>query len=355
MHKIDDINSILNAVNDINLKKKKKNSKSTVQQKDIIPKLNQDLIIPLDLDKIIREAEDYKKKSSFKYHQVNLIQEKNDILKLKNYNKNFEEIQTRIIEDLYTRFKKKIKKNTLKIIFDLNLKIKNLEKQLENFKIQKKQPINVNKHILENETVELSKKPDPSIISLNKVLSKNKNFLKDEIITSLKVQDSTILILNKKITNFKNTEEKLRAQIIDLEQDKTILLNKIKKFDELKIQQNDLNDTKEKLIAIYKQVEKQKMIFLDLKNHSAKIEQNSNFFKENYEKLIIENNDVKIRLIIAKEQISVHESNKRDLLLAINQLNEISSKSNIALKISPPKLSSEENILKLRKKFEITE
>ena len=181
------------------------------------------------------------------------------------------------------------------------------------------------------------------------------NVFKQEVVTSLEIQDASIEILNKKVINFKRVEETLRLQIIELEQDKTILLNKIKKFDELKIQQSDLNDTKEKLIAIYKQVEKQKMIFLDLKNHSAKIEQNSNFFKENYEKLIIENNDVKKKLIIAKEQISVHESNKRDLLLSINQLNEISSKSNIALKISPPKLSSEENILKLRKKFEITE
>ena len=329
MHKIDDINSILNAVNDINLKKKKKNSKSTVQQKDIIPKLNQDLIIPLDLDKIIREAEDYKKKSSFKYHQVNLIQEKNDILKLKNYNKNFEEIQTRIIEDLYTQFKKKIKKNTLKIIFDLNLKIKNLEKQLENFKIQKKQPINVNKHILENEMVELSKKPDPSIISLNKVLSKNKNFLKDEIITSLKVQDSTILILNKKITNFKNTEEKLRAQIIDLEQDKTILLKKTEKSESDKDYKNIINETKETLKTIYRQVTKQKKIFLDLKNYSIKTERDFSFYKENYEKLIIENDVVKKKLLITKQKVEAFEEIKKELAYTFENFNNVLTKNSI--------------------------
>ena len=329
MHKIDDINSILNAVNDINLKPKKKNSKSTVQQKDIIPKLNQDLIIPLDLDKIIREAEEFKKKSLFKYHQVNLTQEKNDILKLKNYNKNFEEVQTQIIEDLYTQFKKKIKKNTLKIIFDLNLKIKDLEKQLENFKIQKKQPINVNKPILENEIVEPSKIPDPSIILLNKVLSKNKNFLKGEIITSLKVQDSTILILNKKITNFKNTEEKLRAQIIDLEQDKTILLKKTEKSESDKNYKNIINDTKETLKTIYRQVTKQKKIFLDLKNYSIKTERDFSFYKENYEKLIIENDDVKKKLSITKQKVEAFEEIKKELAYTFENFNNVLTKNSI--------------------------
>ena len=61
MHKTYNISSILAAVNDINLKTKKKNSSIAVKQ-NIIPKLNQDLTIPPDVDKIIGEAEKYKKK-----------------------------------------------------------------------------------------------------------------------------------------------------------------------------------------------------------------------------------------------------------------------------------------------------
>jgi len=339
MNDIHDINSILNAVNEINLKKKNKNINSSVTQ-NFIPKVNQNLEISPNLNQLILEAEEYKKKLIINSPKVVSTKIKN-VIKNPDYdNKIFEDVKTQIIEDLYSKLKKKVKKNSLKIIFNLHLKIKDLENSLKNSQDKKEQ-------FLDNNLISKKKQPPLNLEDIN--------VFKQEVITSLEIQDASIEILNKKVINFKRVEETLRLQIIDLEQDKTILLNKIKKFDELKIQQNDLNDTKEKLIAIYKQVEKQKMIFLDLKNHSAKIEQNSNFFKENYEKLIIENNDVKKRLIIAKEQISVHESNKRDLLLSINQLNEISSKSNIALKISPPKLSSEENILKLRKKFEITE
>jgi len=51
---------------------------------------------------------------------------------------------------------------------------------------------------------------------------------------------------------------------------------------------------------IYKQVEKQKKIFIELKNYSIKAKLNSAFFKENYEKLIVENNKIK-KILIDKE------------------------------------------------------
>ena len=177
--------------------------------------------------------------------------------------------------------------------------------------------------------VELSKKPDPSIISLNKVLSKNKNFLKDEIITSLKVQDSTILILNKKITNFKNTEEKLRAQIIDLEQDKTILLKKTEKSESDKDYKNIINETKETLKTIYRQVTKQKKIFLDLKNYSIKTERDFSFYKENYEKLIIENDVVKKKLLITKQKVEAFEEIKKELAYTFENFNNVLTKNSI--------------------------
>mgnify|MGYP006168693255 CR=1 FL=1 len=47
---------------------------------------------------------------------------------------------------------------------------------------------------------------------------------------TLKIQDSSIDILNEKIKSYKKIEEKLLFQIIDLEQDKTLLLNKVKRL-----------------------------------------------------------------------------------------------------------------------------
>jgi hypothetical protein len=98
---------------------------------------------------------------------------------------------------------------------------------------------------------------------------------------------------------------------------------------------NLINNTKATLKSIYGQVEVQKKLFLDLKNHSIKVERDSNVYRENYERLIIENNELKTRVEIAKEQIVKHERNKNDLLSALDQLNEILSKSNIVGKIAP--------------------
>ena len=328
MHKIDDINSILNAVHEINSKIKKKPANITVPKR-FIPKLNQDLIIPLDLDKIIREAEEYKKNLRFKSPQANVTQDKIDTIKSENYIKTLEQVQAQIIDDLYSKFTKKIKKNTLKIIFNLNLKIKDLEKKLDNSKIKKEQSTNKDKLILKDEFVIPSGAQDLSALNLNKVLSKNKNILKNDIATSLIIQDSTISALNEKIKIFKTSEEKLRFQIIDLEQDKFLLLKKAEKFKKSNDYKNILNETKESLKSIYKQVEKQKFFFLDLKNNSIKMETDFNFYKENYEKLIIENNDIKKRLSNTNQQVEAFESIKKELAFILENFNNVLTKNSI--------------------------
>lgn len=301
MHDVDDINSILEAVNKINSKLPKK-SKNTLITQNFVPKLNQELRISPDVDRLIQEAEKYKQNVSFELRQVDLAQNKNN-LKEKKYDETFDNIQAQIVDDLYSKFTKRFKKNTLKVIFNLRLEIKNLENKLENYEKQK-----IPTH-------------------------KKKPLLKSE----------QLLI---------NTEEKLRFRIIDLEQDKTILLQKIKKFDELNDYKNNIIITKEKLKSIYEQIKKQKIIFIDLTSYSKKIERDSFVFKESYEKLVIENSEIKKRLVIAKEQITTHEKNKLDLMQSINQLNEILSKENIVSNISPLKLPLVEDSFRKNKKTE---
>ena len=284
MHDTDDIKSIISAINEINSKPKKKLVTTAFQK--IIPRLNQDLLISPDIDKIIKEAETYKKNLPFKAPKSEVILNR--------------EQQTSKVDVL----------------------------------------------ILKDEVVESIKIPDPSIHDLNEVLSRDKNYLKDEVITSLKIQDPTILRLNKKIRKYKDTEEKLRFQIIDLEQDNTLLLNKSKKNIELETYETFKKDMEETLKSIYAQVKNQKKIFLNLKDETAKIKGDSNIYKENYERLVIENNNIKIRLDTAKEQIAKHETNKLDLLSSINQLNEVLTKTNIVTNIPQLKEQSIKNILK---------
>tara|TARA_B110000967_G_scaffold172621_2_gene183752 strand:+ start:909 stop:1907 length:999 start_codon:yes stop_codon:yes gene_type:complete len=311
------INSILNAINKINTTP---NKRIVSTEKNIIPKLNQDLKISPDIDRLIQEAEKYKKKSVLKSTQDVSLQNDQAVIKLNNYNKTFAEAQAQVIDELH-------------------LKIKDLERQLENSQIKKDQSHSKNILILKDEVVEPSKIQDPSITNLSKVLSNNKNYISNEVIKSLKIQDSTIRILNDKIKIFKKTEEALQLQIIDLSQDKILLLNKIKKFDESNNRKSYNDDFKKILKSIYKQVENQKKIFINLKDHSLKIERDAEFFKENYEKSIVEKKEITKRLEIAKDQIVVYENNKLDLLSYIHQLNEILSKTNVPTNISPLKKS----------------
>jgi len=302
------IKSILNAVNEINIKKKKISNVSKLQ--DSTPKMDKDLIVPLDVDKIISEAEEYKNKSTFKANQSDKTENKSDKIKTKNHNKTFEDTETQITDDLL-------------------LKIKDLENQLESFHIKKKQTLNNNAIILKDKFVESSEKSDPSVFKLNKALSNNKNFLKDEIVTTLQIQDSTIDILNEKIKKFKNTEQSLRSQLIDLEQDKTLLLKKAEKFEEVIDYKKIINDTKEILKKIYRKVAKQKKIFLDLKNYTIKTERDFSFYKENYEKLIIENDDIKKKLSNTKQQVEAFEEIKKELAHTFENFNNVLSKNSI--------------------------
>ena len=264
MHNEDNINSILNAINEINLKPKRKTTNITTKEK-IIPKLNQDLTISPDIDRLILEAEKYQKK--------------------------------RLITS------------------DNNTDIQN----------QKKKELNKDALILTNEVKE--------------------NF---------NIYSDSIEMLNKKIFDLNKKETTLRNKIIDLENDKNILKanNKInwqKNYEYIKI------STAEKLKSIYKQVEEQKKLFIDFKDCSDKAERDSNVYKENYERLVIENNDLKTRLKISKEQIVNYEANKKNLLSALNQLNDILSKSNIVGKISPQNTSLKKSEIKKITKIVPTE
>jgi len=264
MHDKDDINSILNAVNEINSKNKKNPTHTRVAQSPI-SKLNDQLIIPPDVDRLIREAEKYQKKL------FSILPNNTNVQSKKNLDQN---------DDVFI-LKDEVREN-------FNSHTKSIEK-------------NEALHILHE------------------------------------------------------NEIKLRTKIIDLEHDITLLLAKNSKTDETINYEDFKNNTKENLKSIYKRVEKQKQAFLDLKKNTIKIERNSNVYKENYERLIIENNEFKIRLKIAKEQVVSYETSNSDLSSALDQLNEILSKSKIVGKISSRRSFSEQPDLKKETKIDSTD
>ena len=247
----EDIISILNAIDEINLKPKKKTAHKKTTQRTI-PSLDKDLIIPSDVDKLIREAEKYKK-LSFTFRETTA-------------------------------------------------------------------PTQSKKH-----------KPER-----NDALILTEEFIDNPKSKKLKILDHV-----NEIKKLEENEKKLRLEIKNLKAGNKLQANIGTEILDQEAFKNFSNNTRENLKSIYKQVEMQKQLFVELKNHSSKIERDSNVYKENYERLIIENNELKTRLKIAKEQIINYETNKSDLLSALDQLNEILSKSNIVGKISPLKPSSD--------------
>ena len=237
MHEINYINSILTAVDEINSRKKKRGGANVSSSQNFIPNLNKNLAIPTDVNNIISEAEEYKKKPLFDHTVSDLVKNK----------------------------------NTLKVISNLNLKIEDLEKKLKNSQFKKLKPTNMDKVTLNSEAVH-----------------------------STNTLELTIINLNKKIENFKKIEDELRSQIIDISHDIGMIKVKNKQlegfYNSVKTTKDE-KDTKIILRSIYNKVEKHRKIFINLNNNLFKTKRDLIFYKENYERLIIENDKIIKKLI----------------------------------------------------------
>ena len=347
-----DLKSILNAIEEINNKQKKpislvseNNNKAKERTILLVSENNNKIkertsfsegVLPIT-EKLIMEAEEYSRK--FKNNSLVTPTITEDVLILdKEYNEqnleifNLEEIKLNIIDDLYSSLSKKVKKNTLKIIFDLRKHINDLEKKIEVLKINKEKEVSEqysnrskfndnNEHLINEDYLESNNEHLINEDNLDDeeehLLGAKNNNLSDDIIKTLKQQ-------NLIIKNFEKNEEKQLLRIIDLEQDINLL------------DKNKLNQ------PIFK-IEKDS----DQPNH--KTEREIIFYRENYERLIIENNEVKKKLVNAKNQIIIFESNIKELESGFENLNNILSKNSI-IKINE---SSQNNPLILTSSQEV--
>ena len=249
-----------------------------------------------------------------------------DVLVLdKEYNEqnleiiNLEQIKNLVINDLYSTLSKKVKKNTLKIIFNLRQKINDLEKTIEtlstnktnddstqdNIKINFKQNVN-EEHLINEDNTEINED--------NKEI--NEEFLRNEIASDL--SEDTIKILkhqNSLIKNFEKNEEKLRSKIVDLEQDIILLGNK-------KI------NIPNKIASID----------IEFNQPITKIKSELFFFKENYEKLIIVNDDLKKKLANSQNRIVTFENNIKEIESIFEILRNTLSKNSV-IKLNDPLLN----------------
>ena len=328
-----DLNSILNAIEDIN----KKKNKIILPLLDNFDKINDATTPNVEIlpttEKLILEAEEYSK--TFKEKKLTSPTEAKNVLDLHTVNKdplilsnqydyneenleiiNLEKIKLNIIDDLYSSLSKKVKRNTLKIIFDLRQKIIELEKELEVLSINKKEedsnsnnhninstkddrPSEIKEHLINEDNLEEHK---------GLLINENSSDLSEDVIKTLQLQESII-------KNFEKSEEKLLLKIVDLKQDISLFNNN-------------------KKINI---------------STTSKKENELIFHRENHERLIIEKNDIKKKLTNAKQQIVIFEQNIKELESAFENVSSILSKNSIininesSLKDPLVLLSSEES------------
>ena len=184
---------------------------------------------------------------------------------INNLNKNNininEKIKNEIINELYNFFKKKIRKNTLKIIFDHQIKIKKFQKKIEYLNESKKILENNNhdlqsnlnkiiedKKVLENNNHDLQSSLDKIIeekemliekntraqeeLSLEKsnLLNNSNNEKLTELNNKLKFYQDENLRLSRDLSNSQETHHIIKKQLNDFEKQKNQISNQIQEL-----------------------------------------------------------------------------------------------------------------------------
>ena len=235
---------------------------------------------------------------------------------INNLNKNNininEKIKNEIINELYNFFKKKIRKNTLKIIFDQQIEIKKFQKKIEY--------LNESKKILENNNHDLQSNLN-QIIEDKKILENNNHDLQSNL---------NQIIEDKKI--LENNNHDLQSNLNQIIEDKKVLENN----------NHDLQSSLDKIIE-----EKEMLIEKNTRaQEELSLEKSNLLNNSNNEKLTELNNKLKfyqdenLRLSrdlsnsqethhIIKKQLNDFEKQKNQISNQIQELNNSVSKSNL--------------------------
>jgi len=235
---------------------------------------------------------------------------------INNLNKNNininEKIKNEIINELYNFFKKKIKKNTIKLIFDQQIKIKKFQKEIEY--------LNESKKILENNNHDLQSNLN-QIIEDKKILENNNHDLQSNL---------NQIIEDKKI--LENNNHDLQSNLNQIIEDKKVLENN----------NHDLQSSLDKIIE-----EKEMLIEKNTRaQEELSLEKSNLLNNSNNEKLTELNNKLKfyqdenLRLSrdlsnsqethhIIKKQLNDFEKQKNQISNQIQELNNSVSKSNL--------------------------
>ena len=350
--------------------------------------------IPTDIEKIILEAENSQLKNKI---TVNELPDNNKTEALLVENKIS---QKELIDDLYKKFGKKIKKNTLQLILELKKNINFLTKNISDLKQDKKEieknNINLNNNILELKSNEknLESNLKQSIGGFNSLYDKHKslklnfNVLEEDQLYKQKKINETSELSQKLENKIKNLDE----QLIEYKDNESILVSKVKKLEnyilindnsnEELTNKNDIlkkknQELKVKLDAVghidvyLEEITQLKLKNKDLENTIEKLksyednnDQNLNIISELENKIkYYQEENIRIsnqlyeankRFDIIKSEIEVLQDQRSSLITKINSVNDVIGNSKIITNVfnSPESIKNEINIQNPLKKIE---
>ena len=230
---------------------------------------------------------------------------------INNLNKNNininEKIKNEIINELYNLLKKKIKKNTLKLIFNQQIEIKKFQKKIEY--------LNESKKILENNNHDLQSNLN-QIIEDKKILENNNHDLQSNL---------NQIIEDKKV--LENNNHDLQSSLDKIIEEKEMLIEKnTRAQEELSLEKSNLlnNSNNEKLTEL---------------NNKLKFYQDENL------RLSRDLSNSQETHHIIKKQLNDFEKQKNQISNQIQELNNSVSKSNLIAPIFvnelPPEASQD--------------
>ena len=325
--------------------------------------------IPADIEEIILEAEKSQIKEKITIdNSLENNQKQNLVLEDKIS-------QKEIIEDLYTTFGKKIKKNTLQLILELRKDIIFLTKNISTLKNNKQEIEQKNKNLknniydLQNLEKNLENNLNQSIKGFNSLYDNHKNLK-----LSFNTLEEDLFYKEKKINESAEVNKKLESKINNLDEqsnkfkeNELILSSKIKKLekhiltnssiqDELTNHNRELEkkniELKTKLEAVghvdiyLQEINELKLKNKDLENTIEKLksyedsnDQNLNIIKEfenkikyyQEENIRISNQlfEVNKKFGIVKNEIEVLQDQRTKLIAKINSVNDVIGNSKV--------------------------
>ncbi|MDB4845577.1 hypothetical protein OAH88_00215 [Candidatus Pelagibacter sp.] len=271
--------------------------------------------IPLDTKNLIIEAEKVlieEKKNNQNINKPLVLRNEilsNNTVDQHNYKINIKtEAKDNIVDELYTYLKKKIKKNTLKLIIDQQLEIKNLKNKIIYLKLNAEKI---------KEDYQIFKENYAMLLYNNEILK----------IDNINIQNNLDQIIkDKELTDLENKELKLNSKKIKEE-----LEESIKKNRSFEINSHELKNTISRYIVSYKKLQDEKKQIINsnetnINNDAKKVE----FYQNENIRLSSELLNIQNKNKILKENLNNIELEKEKISNKIKELSStIVGKSNV--------------------------